>query len=102
MNINTQSELDALPIGSIVIDSDCDVMHKAWDPKTGGDHWSHMGTERPGNLWLPALLVHEPGRDLVREAKAAAWDFGHATGVIDEALGEGKETDNPYRSEVDL
>lgn len=88
MEVTTTAQLDALPIGSIVIDSDCDVMHKAWDPKTDGDFWSHMGDERPGNLWLPALLIHVPGRDLVQEAKAEAWDEGSSEG-----------NRNPYRDE---
>lgn len=97
MKISTIEQRDELPVGTIVMDADYDVMHKVWDPKTGGDHWSHIGTERPGNLWLPATLIFVPGRDLVREAKAFAWYFGHAAGVIDMALSEGEETKNPYR-----
>lgn len=98
MRITTLTELDALPVGSIVIDSDCDVMHKTWDPKTGGDHWSHMGTERPGSVWLPVLLVRVPGRDLVQEAQADAWDV--ALVFADEFVGNARNYPNPYRNEA--
>lgn len=94
MKITTIDQLDALPIGSVILSRVYVFqreMHEVWsEPGFSGRHSS-------GAIDLPATLLHVPGRDLVQEAQADAWDEGYDSGLFD---GDAAHTPNPYRDEA--
>lgn len=110
MKIATIEELDELLVGSIAYDADLDVMHKVWDPKTNTTFWSYLGNEKRAAFWLPGFLINEPGRDLVQEAEAAAYDHGYLIGWKDndrewtesgtKPTEDFEPAPNPYRQET--
>ncbi len=52
----TVTELDALPIGSVVLDDGSYVMHKVWGIPEPDDHWSYLGTAHPA---APARVLFD-------------------------------------------
>lgn len=90
--IETVDQLDALPIGSIVHWPDTS---RAAAVKLDADTWTITGFENGYETYRllggnPPALLFVPGRDLVQEAKANAWDEGFRAGLVD----------NPYRDEA--
>lgn len=68
--IDTVDQLNALPIGSVILDLDRD----AWQKRDNGA-WSlaYVGVGlRFTAEYLPATVLHVPGRDLVQEAQAGS------------------------------
>ncbi|MDQ8040627.1 hypothetical protein RDI86_02035 [Cellulosimicrobium sp. XJ-DQ-B-000] len=58
--VTTVTELDALPVGSVVLDAGSYVMHKVWGIPEPADHWSYLGTEHPAVPDLPARVLYVP------------------------------------------
>ena len=93
--IDTVDQLDALPIGSIV------KTVEGWAARrmdtSYAQCWDVPETFRRGSYPATRLIEHGPltllfvpGRDLVQEAQADAWDEGFRAGLVD----------NPYRNEA--
>lgn len=58
--VATAADLDALPVGSVVLDAGSYVMHKVWGIPEPVDHWSYLGTEHPAVPDLPARVLYDP------------------------------------------
>ncbi|MBE7701239.1 hypothetical protein H9623_13130 [Oerskovia sp. Sa1BUA8] len=104
--IDTVDQLNALPIGSVIRLGSGQVFVRVdlegrWDWQTPGcaDYWgsAHVLAEHDG----PHALLHVPGRDLVQEAQANAWDEGKRAGRADVLSRQrANTTPNPYRDEA--
>lgn len=104
--IDTVDQLDALPIGSIVIDGE----GKPWERRDGGARgWVCLHEDQPmrhaaRTIWWQVsgggqvALLFVPGRDLVQEAKADAWDQCSRTAHLQDH--EPYCAPNPYRDEA--
>lgn len=69
--VTTVTELDALPVGSVVLDAGSYVMHKVWGIPEPVDHWSYLGTEHPAVPDLPARVLYDPEEEQAATATAA-------------------------------
>lgn len=106
--ITTADALDALPVGSVVLDAYAAICtrirgaagHYAWvraTPAIGGGAMH----ERP---YVPLMAVlYRPDRDLLAEAQAEAWDacVTHLAPVLGGIAKGLALDDNPYRTEPD-
>jgi hypothetical protein len=54
--VDTEAELKELPDGSVIFDSDCDVVVKF------AGRWHAWNSDEPGaTVTLPVMVVHTPG-----------------------------------------
>ena len=60
--ITTEQQLNALGVQSVIIDSNCDIMHKVSDAQENEGTWAHIASESPSPVHLPALVVIAEGR----------------------------------------
>lgn len=102
--IDTVDQLDALPIGSVILDLDQDAWQKqdngAWSLADIGDYDEVL---RFTAEYLPATVLFVPGRDLVQEAKADAFNVGWTFAQrVARAMGKGigDPPASPYRNEA--
>lgn len=95
-HFDTEDILDDLPPGSIVRRVDDGMPFIRREGTHLWDRPGRRGGTDPAYI-TPFTILFVPGRDLVQEAQANAWDQGYDSGLFD---GHSAHTPNPYRDEA--